>query len=227
MKMKLVVVDLELTRRQKRMAAIGLALAATLTAGGALADVPNTFEAGQTLKAADLNENFTALEARAAAAEDAAQDALERVATLEAAPEYLVETASDGQTGEYAEDVVYEAMEVTLQPGTWLVEATATLSTTSQSDAVQLGLWNHTTGAEVAASRGAAATSEALEGGYFCGAQPCSVVPTSASAVLTVTTPTTIRVKGYRNGSSTLTVGRPIDAVVLAPLNRISALRLR
>jgi len=58
MKLKLVVVDLELTRRQKRIRAGGLAVAVMLVAGAAWAEVPNTFVAQQTLTAGDLNENF-------------------------------------------------------------------------------------------------------------------------------------------------------------------------
>ena len=183
------------------------------TAGATLADVPNTFVAGQTLKARDLNANFAALDAR--------------IATFEAAPTHLVSTGNEVQTGAYSADLVYEGMEVTLQPGTWLVDATATLSSSVQSDAVQLGLWDQTNAVDVPDSRGASATSAALNGGDFCGAGSCLLTPTSASAVITVAASTTVRVKAFRNGSSTLTVGPPNTAIVLAPLNRISALRLR
>mgnify|MGYP000051505019 CR=1 FL=1 len=65
MKLKVVVVDMELSKNQRRLlvasvAAVALAAGATV----ALADVPKTFVAGQTLKAADLKENFDALDAR-------------------------------------------------------------------------------------------------------------------------------------------------------------------
>lgn len=72
MKLKLVVVDLELTRRQKRLGALGLATAAALATSVAMA-VPVQFSANTPLKAADLNTNFADLE--------------ERLAALEAAPE--------------------------------------------------------------------------------------------------------------------------------------------
>jgi len=64
MTLKLVVVDLELTPRQKGAMGAGLSLAVLLVGAVALGDVPVTFAAGDTLKAADLNENFEALDAR-------------------------------------------------------------------------------------------------------------------------------------------------------------------
>jgi hypothetical protein len=85
MKLKVVVVDLELTRRQKRLAGAGVALTVALTAGVALA-APKTFVAGQTLKAAELNANFNELDARASATDATVLDLAARVAELEAAP---------------------------------------------------------------------------------------------------------------------------------------------
>ncbi len=75
MKLKVVVVDLELTHRQKRVATGSIALAVALAAGAALADVPKTFVAGETLRAADLNANFTALDNRLTAEETKAAPA--------------------------------------------------------------------------------------------------------------------------------------------------------
>jgi len=66
MRLKLVVIDLELTRRQKTAVGAGLSLALLLVGAVALGDVPVTFAAGDTLKAADLNENFEALDKRLA-----------------------------------------------------------------------------------------------------------------------------------------------------------------
>jgi len=80
MKLRIVTVDLQLTPTQKR---VGIFLAA-LAIGGvgasvAMATVPHQFTAGQTLKAAELNENFKSL--------DDGVDALDaRVTTLEAEP---------------------------------------------------------------------------------------------------------------------------------------------
>ncbi len=61
MKLKVVVVDLELTRRQRVGAMAGLALAVALAASAALAEVPKVFVAGEPLTAADLNANFAAM----------------------------------------------------------------------------------------------------------------------------------------------------------------------
>lgn len=69
MKLKLVVVDLELTRRQKRIGAGGLAVALALVCGVAFGDVPKTFASGEILRAADLNANFDDLDSRLTAAE--------------------------------------------------------------------------------------------------------------------------------------------------------------
>ncbi len=69
MKVKILVVDLELTHRQKRVTVGAIALAAALAAGAAVADVPKTFVAGEKLTAASLNSNFEAFDARAAALE--------------------------------------------------------------------------------------------------------------------------------------------------------------
>jgi hypothetical protein len=234
MKLKIVVLDLELTRREKRVGAVALALASALVTSVALAEVV-PFAAGETLTAAKLNANFADLDERLTAqSTDAAEldtrltDAEMAIATLEAAPTFLVSTSNVAQTGAFATDLVYDAMELTLQPGTWLVESSATMYTSGNSDQVQLGLWNQTAAAEVANSKGPVGTSVALNGGNFCGAgQTCLAAPTSASAVVTVAVPTVMRAKGFRNGSSTLTIGPPNSGVVLAPLNRISALKLR
>ncbi|HEY3820576.1 MAG TPA: hypothetical protein VGL81_25595 [Polyangiaceae bacterium] len=65
MKLKVVVVDLEISTRAKRLALrIGLPVAALGVATVAYASVPVTFTAGGTLHAADLNTNFSALDTR-------------------------------------------------------------------------------------------------------------------------------------------------------------------
>jgi hypothetical protein len=72
MKLKLVVVDLEISPRAKRIALrIGLPLLVLGVASAAFASVPVTFTAGSTLHAADLNSNFSALDARITALENA------------------------------------------------------------------------------------------------------------------------------------------------------------
>jgi microcystin-dependent protein len=70
MKIKVVVVDLEISRRGKRMVA-GIAAAIVAVVGGAIAfaSVPHSWSANEKLTAADLNGNFSALDARATALE--------------------------------------------------------------------------------------------------------------------------------------------------------------
>jgi hypothetical protein len=63
MKIKMVVVDLELSSRAKRIAA-AVAVPLLVLGGGAVAyaNVPHTWKDGDVLKADELNENFTGLE---------------------------------------------------------------------------------------------------------------------------------------------------------------------
>jgi len=64
MKIKIVVVDLELSRRAKRAgAAVAVVLLAVGAGAVAYASVPKTWTDGETLNAADLNANFAALSA--------------------------------------------------------------------------------------------------------------------------------------------------------------------
>jgi len=77
MMIKMIVIDVQLTRRQKM--AVALAMAAGLTSLAAVASADQTsFAAGETLKAVDLNGNFSELyadvsdlQARAEALEEA------------------------------------------------------------------------------------------------------------------------------------------------------------
>lgn len=77
MKLKIVTVELELTRRQKCLAMLlGAVAVAGLGASVAVAMVPHQFAAGQLLKASDLNENFDDLDARLAALEAPKSDVI-------------------------------------------------------------------------------------------------------------------------------------------------------
>jgi hypothetical protein len=66
MKLKVIVVDLELSTRAKRAALAATTLAGILlvAGSGAVAAVPHTWNDGDTLNAADLNGAFTALDTR-------------------------------------------------------------------------------------------------------------------------------------------------------------------
>jgi formylglycine-generating enzyme required for sulfatase activity len=70
MKIKMVIVDLELSKREKRIVA-GALVPVLLLLGGAIAkaNVPHTWNKGDTLRAADLNEDFSALDQRLTALE--------------------------------------------------------------------------------------------------------------------------------------------------------------
>lgn len=75
MKIKLVVVDLELSRRTRRLAVLGAISAAVLGAAAfAAASVPHTWNDGEVLSASDLNATFAALDARLGAVEQAAPE---------------------------------------------------------------------------------------------------------------------------------------------------------
>jgi hypothetical protein len=72
MKIKVVVIDLEISPRAKRIALrVGLPLLVLGIASAAYGSVPITFSAGSTLHAADLNYNFAALDARITKLENA------------------------------------------------------------------------------------------------------------------------------------------------------------
>ena len=68
--MKIVIIALD--RRERRITSTLVGLAALAFASVALADVPETFMPGQTLRASELNANFTALDERITAVENAA-----------------------------------------------------------------------------------------------------------------------------------------------------------
>jgi hypothetical protein len=78
MKLKLVVVDLELSSLQRRI--VGAAIVPAMLLGGAVvayASVPHSWADGDVLLAEDLNANFAALDARIAELEGQATGALQ------------------------------------------------------------------------------------------------------------------------------------------------------
>jgi hypothetical protein len=108
----------------------------------------------------------------------------------------LFVTASDTttQTGAFGSDFVYATATITLTPGVWLVQGTALVLNTVTSDGASVGLWNNTTGAEVANSRGPAGTvttGQALQ-------------LTSRLVQMSVSASTNVRVLCTRNGGSTI-----------------------
>jgi hypothetical protein len=102
---------------------------------------------------------------------------------------------------------------ITLTPGTWLVQALASIFMASNTDAVSCGIWNSTGSVEVSASRGNIGTASTTT------AQ--GVV--SMQVVITVTSNTVYAPYLCRNGASTLQT----SAAAGGAANAITALRIR
>jgi hypothetical protein len=90
MRLTLVTISLDMTRRQRRMMAAAVGVLATCIAGVAFADVPHHFEQNQLLRASHLEENFgklvediAGIDTRVAQSETALTDLDARVATAE------------------------------------------------------------------------------------------------------------------------------------------------
>lgn len=92
-------ITIELSSTERRVGAILLGVFATIFTSVALADVPRTFSSGETLRAADLNENFAALDERLATLTNALADLDVRTGVLESNQIVTVETASPGDPG--------------------------------------------------------------------------------------------------------------------------------
>ena len=107
-----------------------------------------------------------------------------------------LETFSDTNEVGIHHDFVYPDMVLNLPPGMWLIEAEATVFA-DVSDAVSLRLHNATEGANILASRSAIDITPS-EGWP---------VPLHTSKVLTVLVLTTVQIKGFRNGGSTVGFG--------------------
>lgn len=157
MKLKLAVVDMELTKRQKRL--VGGLVAAVVALGGAavaLAAVPKTFVGGETLTAADLNANFTALDGRATALEASTADLEGRLGSVEAAPTSITVAGTAAEVGTASNSpTIYSHADLVLPAGTWLVQGYAALMIAVNDDGVGLGLFDVTANADVPSSFGA------------------------------------------------------------------------
>jgi hypothetical protein len=196
-------IHIDLSPRQKRLvrgAFIAGAMIGTLGIGVAAAAPKHTFVSGTKVSAADMNENFADLDARLAKVE-VAQD---------------VEAMSvANETGMVSTDYVYTAATITLTPGTWLVEAHATLYSTGNPDGKALGLFDATNNLDVPASKSGVAEAVGVN----------TAQSFATSKVITVTAPTVIRMKAYRNGGSILNFGYLNSGLV--PAQRLLAVRLK
>lgn len=131
---------------------------------------------------------------------------------------YVEAASGTVQDGDLSTDLVYTSADLALVPGTWLVTAQASVFTTMNTDSVAIGIFDATRNADVPQSVSAASVS----------AQSIPVGLTT-SKVLTVSTDTILRIKAFRNGSSTPHIGTPPPAVYIQSLKpqRISALKLK
>lgn len=185
---------------------LGFAVCARL----ATAEVPHTFEPGQTLTAADLNENFNDLDTR--------------VSQVEAVPTSLTVTGTAAQNGTVAyAPTVYTHADLVLPPGTWLVQGYAGLTLALNDDGVGLGLFNVTANANVPNSVGPIQTLRASD--------PYQVGLSTAQTLITVSAPTTLRLKAIQNGNSIPTFF-DFDNPLVAPLaalgpHKLTAIKLR
>jgi hypothetical protein len=102
---------------------------------------------------------------------------------------------------------------ITLTPGTWLVQALASIFMSVNTDAVSCGIWNTTSYSEVSGSRG------------NCGTASTTVAQgvVSMQMVITVTSNTVYAPLLCRNGASTLQT----TASAGSAANAITALRIR
>jgi hypothetical protein len=214
-------VDLDLSTRQRRF--ITAAVAAVACSAAAVAYAGPSFHVwkeGETLTAGDLNANFGSL-----ADLNVKLDA--RVAGLETMT-YLTSTNDKLESGAMYADLVYQSVSLDLEPGTWRVDAFASLFTYVNPDAVQIALWDDTNSVEITGSRSPPVETNA-RGGPGCNGvySECSLASVSTASVITVAAPTKIKIKVFRNGASQVGIGQVGPLLVLPASNRITALRLK
>ena len=114
-------------------------------------------------------------------------------------PAFLSAAGTDVTTGPPSGNLIYTFATVTLTPGTWLVTAGMSLINTVTSDDAAVALYNRTTSAEVASSRGATGSTQT--------AFEHSLVSRQVS--MTVTANTQVCPYGTRNGGSTI---KPVNS---------------
>ncbi|MFO0755802.1 MAG: hypothetical protein U0359_04895 [Byssovorax sp.] len=209
MKINVYTFDFETPRWLRKTIAYAAPIALVCGIGIAYADVPHHFQSGEVLKAADLEADFKNVD--------------DRLGALEAPPPPEVVTAGGiaGKDGVFATDTVYDGAELTLAAGTWLVTGYATLQIAVNADGVGLGLYDQTHGQDIAGSAGPIYTlsPQTLNGGF------------ETSHVITLASTTTLRLKAFRNGASTVSF-EDFTNPGLAPLaalkpHKLKAVRLR
>ena len=113
-------------------------------------------------------------------------------------PTVVLEAFSDVAESEPTAGVplVYSHALVNLTPGTWLVEASATVFATGNADEIGLSLFDVTTNVDIPGSLGGIASSSINQN-----------VPLSTSKSITVSVPTLIEMKATANGGSVVNFG--------------------
>jgi hypothetical protein len=120
------------------------------------------------------------------------------------------------QIGLNSADTIYTSLSLALTPGTWFVQAFATLSSTDNRDAKALGLYNETAAADVASSRSGISVANLGEPESF-----------TTSKVIVVAVNTVIRMKAFRNGNSRVNFAPTAALGLLAGRQRMIALKLK
>lgn len=152
---------------------------------------------GQTVSAAQLKQNLDEIQTRLVALE---------------APSIVEATSDAPNWGSQGQDFVHPSLFLDLQPGTWLIQAHATVNTLYNTDAVALALYNGTTATEVTASRGGVDNTND------------GAVALTTSKAVTITSPTRFYIKGIRNGASAVYFGFGGN---ITGHHRMSAVRIR
>lgn len=132
---------------------------------------------------------------------------------------YLEAASSAVLDGTVSADLIYTSADLTVGPGTWLVTAQASVFTTTNPDAVALGIFDATKNADVPQSVSAGGSTPAVN----------LIVALTTSKVITLTNQTILRIKAFRNGVSTPHIGTPAPSSVIQALKpqRIWALKLK
>jgi hypothetical protein len=126
--------------------------------------------------------------------------------------EVITARSTTTQTGTSGGNIIGNAT-ITLTPGTWLVQGLASIIMSVNADGVNVGIYNSTSGTEVASSRGATGYATTTAG----------VGLTSMQTVITVASNTIYAPYICRNGASTIAT----TYSALGAANAITALRIR
>ena len=172
----------------------------TVTLGGADTEIAGAPTIASTLTPGDVVAALTY------------GNALLVLGRVDDAPAFLTDQDTTTRDGSLSGNVIYEEATITLTPGTWLVEAHASLLNLTTADGCGVGIYNRTAAAEVSSSRGPAALHDTT----------VRAAVASGRVLLTVTVNTDVCPYAVRNGASTLRV----SSTAGCPAGKITAIRL-